>query len=272
MSAVGILSQIWVYPVKSAAGVSLASSKVALRGLEYDRRWMVIEANGRLVTQRERPELALLRPSFVGSCLRLGADKMPGLELPLQSDGGEPLTVMMWKEPVNAQLVEAATDWFSTLLGGPYRLVYMPETTQRFHHDRTDTPLSFVDGNPLSLVSEASLNHLKRRLETSVDVRNFRHNLIVGGCEAYAEDAWATLQIGSLELEQLGPCVRCMLVNVDPDRGERRTEPLRTLARYRRFGREVRFGGLYRIKSSVPATLSCGDIVTFAGGETNGTA
>ena len=258
---VGTLSQIWVYPVKSAAGISLESSKVALRGLEHDRRWMVVDRNGRLVTQRERPELALLTPSFAGECLRLEVDGMPGLELPLHPEGSEMLTVMMWKEPVTAQLVKAATDWFSTFLGGPYRLVYMPKSTRRPYPGRTDTPLSFVDGNPLSLISEASLNDLSKRLKTPVDGRNFRHNLIVGGCEAYAEDAWKTLRIGALELERLGPCVRCMLVNVDPDKGERRTEPLRTLARYRRTGQEVRFGMLYRIKDSVPATLSCGDAV-----------
>lgn len=259
---VSTLSQIWVYPVKSAAGISLDSSQVALRGLEYDRRWMVIDANGRLVTQRERPELALLRPSFAGEHLRLEADGMPGLTLPLYPDGGEPLSVTMWKEPVRAQRVAAATDWFSTFLDGPYRLVYMPETTRRFYPERADTPLSFVDGNPLSLISEASLTDLNTRFETPVDLRNFRHNLIVGGCDAYAEDTWETLHIGALELERLGPCVRCMLVNVDPDAGERRTEPLRTLSRYRRVGREVRFGMLYRIKSKLPATLSCGDTLT----------
>ena len=268
---VGTLSQIWVYPVKSAAGIRLGSSKVALRGLEHDRRWMVVDSTGRLVTQRERPELALLTPSFTGECLRLEADGMPRLELPLKPEPGPMFTVMMWREPVNAQLVRAATDWFSTFLGGPYRLVYMPETTRRTYPKRADTPLSFVDGNPLSLVSEASLGDLNRRLETPVDVRNFRHNLVVGGCEAYAEDAWDAVKIGTLELERLGPCVRCMLVNVDPDKGERRAEPLRTLAHYRRVGREVHFGSLYRINGSVPATLSCGDTV-ITKGETDGAA
>ncbi len=270
MSSVGVsagtLSQLWVYPVKSAAGIKLESSKVELRGLEHDRRWMVVDANGRLVTQRERPELALLTPSFAGETLRLKVGGMPGLELPLVPDPGEALTVMMWKEPVNAQLVGAATDWFSTFLGGPYRLVYMPETTVRLSPDHAPSPVSFVDGNPFLLVSEASLADLNGRLTDPVDIRHFRPNLVVRGCEAFAEDTWDTLQIGALELRRIGPCIRCMLVNVDPDKGERRTEPLRTLARYRRTGQAVQFGQNFRHAVRAPLAsypvISCGDPVT----------
>lgn len=265
---VGTLSQIWVYPVKSAAGISLDSSKVALRGLEYDRRWMVIDENRRLVTQRERPELALLRTSFTGECLRLEADGMLGLELPLYPDALHPddselLTVMMWKEPMTAHLVEAATDWFSTLLGGLYRLVYMPETTLRPSPDHAPSPVSFADGNPFLLVSEASLADLNGRLDNPVDVRHFRPNLVVSGCEAFAEDGWDAVKIGALRLRCTIPCVRCMLVNVDPDKGERRTEPLRTLARYRRVGKQVRFGQNFRYADESYPSLTCGDPVTL---------
>ena len=260
---VGTLSQLWVYPVKSAAGISLKSSEVVLRGLQYDRRWMVVDENGRLVTQRERPELALLRPSFTGEHLRLEADGMPRLELPLDPDGGEPLTVMMWKEPVSAQLVEAATQWFSTLLGGAYRLVHMPETTLRRSPDHAPSPVSFVDGNPFLLISEASLADLNKRLDDPVDIRHFRPNLVVGGCEAFTEDIWETVQIGTLRLVRTGPSVRCMLINVDPDKGERHTEPLRTLARFRRVGREVRFGQNFRHGGDTHPAISCGDPVTL---------
>ena len=259
---VGTLSQLWVYPVKSAAGIALDSSKVALRGLAHDRRWMVVDANGRLVTQRERPDLALLRPSFTGECLKLEADGMPGLTLPLYPTDGKTLTVMMWKEPMPAQLVPAATDWFSTLLGGAYRLVYMPESTLRPSPDHTSSPISFVDGNPFLLVSEASLADLNGRLDTPVDVRHFRPNLVVSGCEAFAEDGWDAVQIGALQLRRVGPCIRCMLINVDPDEGERRTEPLRTLARYRRVGRQVWFGQNFRLEGNNP-TISCGNPVTL---------
>lgn len=257
-----ILSQLFVYPLKSAAGIALTQSRIGALGLEHDRRWMVVDPTGMLVTQRERPELAHVRTSLVGECLRLHAPGLPPLELPLILTRGTPTHAIMWTTPVDALVVEAATDWISTFLGGDFRLVYMPDSSHRPYPDRTDTPLSFVDGNPLSLVSEASLDDLNARLAKPVDLRNFRHNIVVRGCEAYAEDAWETVQIGPLRLERLGPCVRCMLVNVDPDTGEHGREPLRTLARYRRYGQEVRFGVLYRIVSGVSSTISTGDTVT----------
>ncbi len=260
---VGTLSQLWVYPVKSAAGILLDSSKVVLRGLEHDRRWMVIDETGRLVTQRERPELALLKPSFAGEQLRLEADGMARLELPLYPEDGERLTVMMWREPMTAQLIGAATAWFSTLLGGAYRLVYMPDTTLRPSPDHAPSPVSFADGNPFLLVSEASLADLNRRLTDPVDVRHFRPNLVVSGCEAFAEDGWDAVQIGTLRLRRVGPCVRCMLVNVDPNKGERRTEPLRTLARFRQVGKQVRFGQNFRQAGRTCPTLTCGDPVVL---------
>lgn len=268
-----VLSQLFVYPVKSATGIALAQAKVVARGLEHDRRFMIVDPSGMLVTLRERPELARVTTILDGACLRLEAPGMPPFELPLDYNGGSRTTVFMWTTPVNACVVEEATAWICAFLRGDYRLAYMPESTHRPYHERNDTPLSFVDGNPLSLVSEASLTDLNARLEAPVDLRNFRHNLVVKGCEAYAEDAWDTLHIGDLTLERLGPCVRCMLVNVDPDKGIHKREPLRTLARYRQVNREVHFGVLYRIASGVLSTISRGDTVTFTKqGEIRGTA
>lgn len=265
-----VLSQLFVYPVKSATGIALPAARVDARGLEHDRRWMVVDPTGMLVTLRERPDLAHVRTRLGVDCLRLDAPGMPPLELPLVLATGTPTIAIMWTTPVDALVVEAATAWISTYLAGDYRLVYMPDSSDRPYHDRTDTPLSFVDGNPLSLVSEASLDDLNGRLAEPVDLRNFRHNLIVSGCEAYAEDGWETIKIGSLRLERLGACVRCMLVNVDPDTGTHGREPLRTLAQYRRSGQEVHFGVLYRIASGISSTLSCGDTVTF--GDLHGAA
>lgn len=259
---VAVLKQLWTYPVKSAAGVSLEKATVALRGLEHDRRFMVVDPTGMLVTLRERPDLAHVRTALDGERLQLTAPNMPPLTLPLEVTAGSPTVAVMWTTPVAATVVEEATAWVSTFLGGDYRLVHMPERTRRTHPDRTDTPISFVDGDPLSLVSEASLEDLNGRLGVQVDLRRFRFNLVVGGCEAYAEDAWGTLEIGGLRLERLGPCARCTVVNVDPDAGTHGREPLKTLARYRRVGQEVRFGGVYRIAGGVGTAISCGDPVT----------
>ena len=201
---------------------------------------------------------------------------MPVLTLPLHPVGGQDLaakelTVKMWHEPMRAQLVEAATDWFSTFLGGAYRLVYMPDTTLRPSPDHAPSPVSFVDGNPFLVVSEASVADLNGRLETPVDGLNFRPNLVLSGCEAFAEDTWDGVEVGSgggvVRLERVGPCVRCVLVNVDPASGTVHKEPLRTLARYRRVGNAVHFGQNFRYGAppAAGAVLSCGDPVTLKG-------
>ncbi len=272
---VAVLKQLWTYPVKSAAGIALVRSKVALRGLEHDRRFMVVDSTGMLVTLRERPELAHVHTGFdmapEGQQVRLSAPGMPLLALPLEVKTGPLATAFMWTTPVDALVVEAATAWVSTFLGGDYRLVWMPEAAHRPYPGRTDTPLSFADGNPLSLVSEASLTDLNGRLGAAVDPRVFRFNLIVSGCAAYAEDTWNTLHIGDLTLERLGACARCMVVNVDPDAGTHGREPLKTLTRYRRVGQEVHFGGLYRVACGVGAVISCDDPL-FVDGRTYGAA
>ncbi len=268
MSTPGIvLSQLWVYPLKSAAGVALPSAKVALRGLEHDRRWMVVDATGMLVTQRERPELSQVTPSFVGDALHVEAEGMPELTLPLHpasEQETQELTVKMWTEPMSARLIKAATDWFSTFLGGEYRLVYMPDTTLRPSPDHAPSLVSFVDGNPFLVVSEASVADLSGRLEKPVDSLNFRPNLVLSGCEAFAEDTWDSISVGSTRLEPTGPCVRCVMVNVDLASGVVHKEPLRTLARYRRVGNAVHFGQNFRygVPPEPGAVLTCGDPVT----------
>ncbi len=171
-------------------------------------------------------------------------------------------------------MVEDATPWFSAFLGGDYRLVAQPPVdggaVRRL--PGRGSPLAFVDGAPLHLLTEASLNDLWGRLGAAfsspvfgeeVSSARFRPNLIIAGAKAFAEDAWKRLRIGSLALESLGPCARCALVNVDPQTGaladELRAEPLRTLAGYRRRGRKVHFG--QNVLSTGEGTLHVGDPV-----------
>ena len=261
------LSQLYVYPLKSAAGISLDAASLTRRGLEHDRRWMVVDAANDLVTQRERPELALIRPSLAGACLYLQAPGLARLELPLSPTGGERVTVQMWSEPMAAWVVKEATPWVSAFLGGDYRLVYMPESTLRIHAHLPEQPLSFVDGNPLHLLSEASLADLNGRSEIPVSIARFRPNLVVTGCAAFAEDTWQRLQIGPVTLRRIEPCARCVVVNIDQETAEPYKEPLKTLARYRRVSveaggkthSEVHFGQHFR--ASAEGTLRCGDPV-----------
>ena len=143
-----------------------------------------------------------------------------------------------------AETVGAEADaWFSRYLGGDYHLVFMPDTTFRpMSETFPETALSFVDGNPFHLLSEASLDDLNRRLDTPVPMDRFRPNLVVSGCAAYEEDTWKRVRVGPLLLESAGPTARCMMIGVDQRSAEWHKEPLKTLAAYRRVGREVHFG------------------------------
>ena len=251
------LSQLHIYPIKSAAGISLEEMDVVTRGPQHDRRWMVVDETGMLVTQRTVPALAKVKVALEDG-LQLTAPGMAALELPLEVEG-ERLEVHVWSDPVPAVVLEEATDWFSTFLGGSYRLVYMPDETQRPMNEHPDTLLNFADGSPFHLVSEASLADLNGRLDAPVPVNRFRPNLVVSGCDAFAEDRWKAFRIGPVTFRSTGPCVRCALVTVDQATGAAGKEPLKTLARYRKVGNEVWFGGNYLHHGE--GTLRLGDEV-----------
>ena len=237
------LSQLYVYPVKSASGISLEEMDVVTRGPRHDRRWMVVDNAGMLVTQRTHPALAQVGVALKGG-LKLSAPGMAGLELPLHAEG-ERLTAHVWSDPVSAVILEEATDWFSTLLDGAYRLVYMSDESLRPMNEHPGTFLNFADGSPFHLVSEASLADLNGRLDAPVSMNRFRPNLVVSGCDAFEEDRWKVFRIGPVTFRSTGPCVRCALVTVDQTTAETSKEPLKTLARYRKMGNEVWFGQNY---------------------------
>ena len=237
------LSQLYVYPIKSASSISLKEMDVVTRGPRFDRRWMVVDEAGMLVTQRTAPALAKVGVAL-GNRLKLTAPGMTALELPLEVEG-ERLEVSVWADKMPAVVLEEATDWFSTFLGGSYRLVYMPGESLRPMNEHPDTLLNFADGSPFHLVSEASLADLNGRLDVPVPINRFRPNLVVSGCDAFAEDRWQTFRIGPVTFRSTGPCVRCALVTVDQATGAAGREPLKTLARYRKVGNEVWFGGNY---------------------------
>ena len=249
------LSQLYVYPIKSASGIPLNQVDIVTRGPRFDRRWMVVDDAGMLVTQRVAPALAKVEVALDG-CLTVTAPDMPTLRLPL-GGAGERLKVHVWADAMPAVVLEAATDWFSTFLGGAYRLVYMPDDSQRPMYGHPDTLLNFADGNPFHLVSEASLVDLNGRLDAPVPMNRFRPNLVVSGCDAFAEDRWKVFRIGPVTFRSAGPCVRCALVTVDQATAKTSKEPLKTLARYRKVGNEVWFGHNYLHQGR--GTLRVGD-------------
>ena len=236
------LSQIWVYPIKSCAGIRVESSLLNERGLAYDRHWMLVDGSGRALTLREVPQLSQVRPTLSETHLEVSAPELPPLRVAFAAPG-EAKRVHLFGSVLDAVVVAEATAWFSTYLGREAELVYVADSNTRAM--RTDfgvQRISFVDGNPVNLLSAASLDDLNARLVSPVGVEQFRPNLLVSGTTPYEEDTWRRVRIGEVEFEVYEACQRCMVINIDPASGVYSRGTLSTLAKYRRSARHVLFG------------------------------
>ena len=240
------LASIHVYPIKSAAGLAPPEWEVDEFGLHHDRRWMVVDGTGAMLSQRTHPRLALVRPSVGDDTLRIEAPGMPALELPLRPAGAVTLTAVVWGDACAAVWTgERAARWFSDVLETDCSLVHMPETTVR-PADTAYAPdgyrVSFADGFAFLLLSEESLADLNGRLGAPLPMNRFRPNLVIAGGMPFGEDAMTSFRIGAVRFQVVKPCARCVLTTTDQVTMERGLEPLRTLATYRRRDGEVRFG------------------------------
>lgn len=240
------ISSLHIYPIKSCAGIELSGLRFDARGPQLDRRWMLIDAGGQFVTQRQEPGLSRVRVSLSPTALIVDAPQMPTLRVPISGGDGPRVPARVWGHETAAEFVgDEAADWFSDALRRNLRLVRWAEESVRpvsKRHSELDSQTAFSDGYPVLLVSEASLADLNARLQTPVPMDRFRPNLVVGDCEPFAEDGLRRIGVGDLVLDVVKPCDRCSITTVDQYTGETGVEPLRTLASYRRHGQKVRFG------------------------------
>jgi uncharacterized protein len=239
------LSALYVYPIKSCAGLSLPEARVVERGLELDRRYMLIDSSGDFVSQRQQPRLCLVRPELVEPGLRLRAPGCSPLDLPRSLESGQLLCCRVWDDQCHGLCHAEGSRWFSSFLGEQVALVYMPDSERRAVNPKRARPsdiVSFADGYPCLLVSEASLADLNARLPSPLGMNRFRPNLVLSGCEPYGEDALTTLRIGEVSFRAVKRCERCVVTTIDPDTGERGREPLRALSSYRLEAGKVWFG------------------------------
>lgn len=239
------LASIHVYPVKSLGGFAMLEARLTDRGLEHDRRWMLVDPEGHFLTQREHAAMACLHTSIHANGFRV-TDRRNGaaLDLPWTLDAGEERMCGIWSDRVRTvRGKEAWSAWFTERLGTPVDLVYMPDRTRRHTDGRYAKGItSLSDGFPYLVLSQASLDDLNTRLEIPVTMDRFRPNLVVSGGHAYQEDEWSAVHIGDLTFQLVKPCARCMIVTTDQQSGTRSKEPLRTMATYRSRGSKVMFG------------------------------
>lgn len=259
-----ILSEIWIYPIKSLGGISLTEATVEERGLQFDRRWMLVEAGGKFITQRKVHEMALIDVALEKGGLEITHRSFPDdpLFISFEPDTKEPIMVQVWDDQVEALTVSDEADrWFSKYLGRIVRLVQMPEYTKRLVDPRyapQGEVVSFADGYPLLVISQSSLDDLNARLPEPVSMRRFRPNLVITGTPPYAEDTLTDLQIGSATFKAVKPCARCVLTTLDPASGHTGPEPLKTLSTYRNKHGKILFGMNLLAR---PGRIAVGDCV-----------
>lgn len=240
------ISALTVYPVKSAAGIACESWDVDDFGLRYDRRWVITDPEGIFQTQRTVPRLALLKVTVMERALLLEAPGRRPIELPLAPEGGRLVRVRVWRDETSGFPVAPEADaWLTSFLGTASRLVYMPHDVVRAVHPAYGVPgdrVSFADAFPFLVLSDASLADLNARLTVPLPMTRFRPNVVVAGCEPYAEDGWRGFRSCGIEFRVVKPCARCVVTTTDQRTLERGPEPLRTLATYRRRANDVLFG------------------------------
>lgn len=254
------ISGLYIYPIKSLSGIAVSEAVVEAKGLRYDRRFMLVTPDGRFITQRATPQMALLDVAIDGTTLRVWHRHQPNdtLEIPLtvaEGDGDyETIAVDIWdSHGVPAITFSAEADqWFSRVLDMPCRLVYMPDATYRevdTKYARNNDAVSFADGYPYLLIGQASLDELNRRVSSTDDesvkpleMRRFRPNIVVEGSRPYEEDSWQQFNINNIDFYGVKPCARCVLTTIDPETAQKGKEPLRTLATYRTWNKKILFG------------------------------
>lgn len=269
MSSVTV-KQLFYYPVKSCAGVEVSEAQVSASGLLHDRRWMVVDASGVFVTQRERPELALVFPRVEDGVLSFCAPQAAALAVPVDARH-ERIQVEIFGERYPALTVSESADvWFSQYLKAPHRLVAFDDAVLRKggvqYPTRDDAPTLFPDNYGLLVLSDASLADLNKRISEPVPVNRFRPNVVVSGLKAYEEDYLANLKIGGSQLRFVDLCFRCNLTTIDQNTAQFGEEPLKTLMSYRvdQKNSGVKFGAYFAVEDAQPGRLRVGDEVEIS--------
>ncbi len=258
-----ILTQLLLYPIKSVGGVAVAEAEVTGRGLRHDRRWLLVDGNNRFLTQRQHAGLALLAlaPAHNGWLLthRQRPDLLP-LYIPFEATPARTLFATIWDDLVWAwRGPEVADEWLSDALGSEIRLVYMSDMVRRDVEPALNPEgqlVSFADGYPFLLIGEAALADLNQRLPAPLPMDRFRPNLVFAGGPAYDDDAWAEFAVGDVPFRAVRGCGRCVMTTIDQQTAAKdpHSEPLRTLATYRRtdggtlFGQNVTGPGRGRLR------------------------
>ncbi|HET7809792.1 MAG TPA: MOSC N-terminal beta barrel domain-containing protein [Steroidobacteraceae bacterium] len=260
------ITDLNIYPVKSCRGIALASAPLGDTGLVDDRHWMLVRPDGRFVTQRVLPRMALVGTAVDGAALQLTAPGMAPLVVP-RDGAGEARAVTVWKFTGSGiDCGEQAAQWCSRFLDTPLRLVRFDARVPRECNPEwtgaTRAVTEFADGFPILVISRASLADLNARLPKALPMERFRPNVVIDGVSAYDEDRIHELRVDGITLRLVKPCTRCSITTTDQQAGAvDGIEPLATLKTYRndRALQGVKFGQNAIVVSGAGQALRVGD-------------
>ena len=265
-----IVKSLFYYPIKSCKGIPLAKANLDQYGIEGDREYTLVAPDGTALTQRENARLALVEPQLVDGILQATYPDRDPLLLEDPTKVEATVDLHGWQLP-SVDMGDRAARWFTEAVGSSCRLAKSVGTWDFTDHKvypefeelsgARIVEQSRFNPFPILIVNESSLADLRKRQSSQVSVERFRPNIVLEGADAYEEDHWRNLQIGSVRLDIAIPCERCPMINVDQDTAESSKEPLATLASYRRiekgFATKVAFGSYAAVTDD--GHLSCGD-------------
>lgn len=257
-----IVSELYVYPIKSCQGIRLKQAEVRPKGFVWDRELMLVTAKGKFITQRQYPHLARVQVKIVGEAITLSvADESISALTFTPTFSGAQIEVEIWQDSIIAiDQGDEIAKWFHTLLqlddNKKCRLVRQsPQHIRRLNRkygDRVDNSVSFADNYPFAIAATASLDELNQRIAEihqqktqAISISRFRPNIVVQTTEPFIEDNWKLIQIGSVRFTVVKPFSRCIITTIDQTQGEKNQskEPLNTLSTFRQFSEQgVMFG------------------------------
>ncbi len=241
----GIITALYQYPVKSMAGFSCETALALPSGFEWDRRWMLIDENNKMITQREIPILCQFFPFIEEGQLSI-TFKGERCSVPIHETMGPRFVSRVWDDDTSVVKTSDTIDhWVSDRLGQKVNLV---KVIERFHYaaqiDAT-VEVSGADGYPFLILGTASLDHLSATAGEPIDIRRFRPNIVITTITAHEEDDWSAITNGDVKFQKVKPCLRCQIIDIDQDSGERKGVVTKTLSTYRRMGNNIGFGASY---------------------------
>lgn len=257
------IEELYIYPIKSARAQRVTKMPISHEGPEGDRQWMLVDESGKFISQRTVPKLATVEVFCDESSLTVGIQKM-FVKISKNNSFQRKVRVSVWNDSFDAALEpDLYSQALAKYLGVDCRLVrYAPYSQRRVRSLEMEwkPEVRFADGRPVQILNLKSLQDLNSRLSVPVGADRFRANIVFSGTEAFQEDQWKRIRIGSMIFSQPKKCARCAITTIDQQTGvPLGPEPLKTLANYRRDGKDVFFGSLWIPES--PGVVNVGDVI-----------